>query len=147
MNTLNEIQIHYTRPVTNFHKITSSKTAFELAKKAYRKTKSNLDLKEYFFILLLRRDSSVIGFHKVSEGGLSGTIADSKLIFSTCLKCLCSSVVLIHNHPSGNNTPSNSDIRLTNKLVEAGKLLDIKVLDHLIITSGSYYSFADEGLM
>ena len=75
------------------------------------------------------------------------TIADSKLIFSTCLKCLCSSVVLIHNHPSGNNTPSNSDIRLTNKLVEAGKLLDIKVLDHLIITSGSYYSFADEGLI
>ena len=86
-----------------------------------------------------------MGYLKLSEGGISGTVADSRLIFSTALKSLASSLILLHNHPSGNNKPSNADIELTKKLVSIGKLMEIPVLDHLIICQDSYYSFADEG--
>jgi DNA repair protein RadC len=84
---------------------------------------------------------------KVSSGGLSGTIADCRLIFKSAIYKLASSIILVHNHPSGNNKPSQSDINLTKKMVEAGKLLDVSVLDHLIVAENRYFSFADEGLI
>ncbi len=95
-------------------------------------------------MLLLSRANKVLGFHKVSEGGLSGTVADPKIIFQTALKANSCSIILGHNHPSGNTAPSEADISLTKKLKNAGEFLDLPVLDHIIVTSESYYSFADE---
>lgn len=102
---------------------------------------------EEFWIVLLNRANKITSKHLISKGGQAGTVADPKIIFNTVLQYQAASVILAHNHPSGNLKPSSADISLTNKLVAAGKLLDISVLDHLIITDKDYYSFADEGLM
>lgn len=102
---------------------------------------------EQFKILLLNRANRVIGCCEISTGGMCSTVVDPKIIFVAAIKACASSIILAHNHPSGNLTPSSSDIELTKKLKEGGKLLDIMVLDHIIITSESYLSFADEGLI
>lgn len=102
---------------------------------------------EYFKVLLLNRANKVLGVSTISKGGQSGTLADPKVIFSTALKSWASSIILCHNHPSGNIQPSQADIALTKKLIEGGNFLDIKVLDHIILTDESHFSFADEGLM
>lgn len=107
-----------------------------------------IDLFEEFYILLLDRSARVMGRYLVSQGGVAGTVVDAKLVFAAALKARASSIILAHNHPSGNLRPSHADISLTEKLKKAGELLDIFVLDHLVITSGNgYYSFADEGLI
>jgi DNA repair protein RadC len=103
--------------------------------------------KEEFWVILLNRANRVIGKIPVSSGGVSGTVADPKLIFKPALDLLASSVILVHNHPSGNLKPSDADIKLTRKLKAAGEMLEITVLDHLIFADESYYSFADEGMM
>jgi DNA repair protein RadC len=123
-------------------KITSSREAFEilhplLADKPH----------EEFWILLLNRAGKLLEKIPLSSGGLTGTVADSRLIFEHALKSKATSIMLCHNHPSGSLAPSQLDIDLTRKLSRAGETLDIKVLDHLIIGGGSYYSFADEGMM
>ena len=102
---------------------------------------------EEFWILLLSRSCKIIAKELISKGGLSGTVADPKIIFSIALQHQASSIILAHNHPSGNLKPSQQDIDLTRKIHQAGKILDIGVLDHLIITDGGFYSFADEGLL
>lgn len=102
---------------------------------------------EEFWIISLTRANKIITKHQISKGGVSGTIADIKLIFKKAIEDLASAIIVAHNHPSGQLKPSNSDIKLTNKLVETGSIMDIPVLDHLIITNESYYSFADEGLI
>jgi len=96
-------------------------------------------------VLLLNRANRVLGFVKISEGGVSGTVVDPKKIFQIALKANASGIILAHNHPSGNTTPSASDESITAKIVAAGKFLEISVLDHLIITSEQYFSFSDEG--
>ena len=106
-----------------------------------------IELQEQFKILLLNRANRVIGIYEVSSGGMSGTVADPKLIFSTALKAGASSIILSHNHPSGNLKPSQADIALTQKIIKAGSFLDIAVLDHVIITSEGYFSFQDEGII
>jgi DNA repair protein RadC len=102
---------------------------------------------EEFWMLLLNRANHVKSKHLVSKGGQSGTVADPKIIFKTALEHQAAYIILAHNHPSGNLKPSAEDIKLTKKLVEAGKLLDLLVVDHLILTDHSYYSFCDEGLI
>lgn len=102
---------------------------------------------EEFWIITLTRANKIIAKHQISKGGVSGTVADIKLIFKKAIENLASAIIITHNHPSGQLKPSASDIRLTNKLVETGSIMDIPVLDHLIITSNGYYSFADEGLI
>jgi DNA repair protein RadC len=102
---------------------------------------------EEFWIVLLNRANVVMRLEKVSSGGVAGTVADPKMIFKTALEHLASSIILVHNHPSGNRQPSGADIGLTKKLKEAGGFLDLPVLDHLIYTDLGYYSFADEGLL
>ncbi len=102
---------------------------------------------EEFWILLLNRANKVISTQKISQGGISGTVIDSRLIMKVAIDQLASSIILCHNHPSGNLLPSQQDKSITNKLIEAGKIMDIPVLDHLIITESGYYSFADEGLI
>jgi DNA repair protein RadC len=102
---------------------------------------------EHFYILLLNRNNQVLKLHKISSGGTHGTLADPKLIFRKALDYLASGLILVHNHPSGNLKPSEQDKRLTSRLTEVGKSLEIPVLDHLIFTDISYLSFADEGLI
>jgi DNA repair protein RadC len=102
---------------------------------------------EAFWIILLNRANRVIKKYQVSKGGVTGTVADPKIIFKAALEELASGVILAHNHPSGNLTASQADIDLTKKLVAGGRLLEIQVLDHLIIAGQKYYSFADEGLI
>lgn len=102
---------------------------------------------EEFKILLLNRAHRVIGFYEVSCGGICGTVADPRVIFAAAIKCSATSIILAHNHPSGSLTPSFVDIQLTNKLKEGGRLLDIDVLDHIILTDEAYFSFADQGMM
>jgi DNA repair protein RadC len=102
---------------------------------------------ENFYVLLLNRAHIVIKAQQISIGGVSGTIVDLKIIFKNALEYLASSIIICHNHPSGNLKPSNADIDITNKVKEGGKILDIQVLDHLIFTNDAYFSFADEGIL
>lgn len=102
---------------------------------------------EEFWILGLNRANHVIGKYQISKGGVSGTVADPKIIFKIALEHSAAYIILAHNHPSGNLKPSQEDIQLTKKLVAAGKALDLIVLDHLIVTNKSFFSFNDEGLI
>lgn len=102
---------------------------------------------EEFWLLLLDRGNRLTYRHRVSMGGMHGTVADPKMIYKTALDHHASSIVLAHNHPSGQLRPSEEDIRLTRKLIDGGKLLDINVHDHLIVTDSGYYSFADNGML
>lgn len=102
---------------------------------------------EEFWIILLNQSAKVIAKELISKGGLTGTVADPKIIFNIALQHSAASIMMTHNHPSGNLKPSQLDIDLTKKIAAAGRLLDIKVLDHLIITNDGFYSFADEGIM
>ena len=102
---------------------------------------------EEFWILLLNRANKVTSKHLISKGGQAGTIADPKIIFNIALENHAASIILAHNHPSGNLKPSHSDIELTKKLRSAGQFLDVPILDHLIITDHGFLSFADEGIL
>lgn len=107
-----------------------------------------LDLShEEFWILLLSRSNHVMRKVKISSGGVSGTVADPKLIFKQALDYLASAIILVHNHPSGNKQPSQADIQLTKKLKKGGDMLEVSVLDHIIFTDRGYFSFNDEGMM
>ncbi len=102
---------------------------------------------EEFWVLLLNRANRLIRKQRISEGGVSGTVADPKVIFKGALDHLASGIIVVHNHPSGNRSASQSDIDLTRKLREAGKFLEIQLLDHLIVCGPKYFSFADEGML
>jgi DNA repair protein RadC len=106
-----------------------------------------LELKECFYAMFLNRANKVLGILLISEGGISGTVVDVRSIFSAALKALCSSIILAHNHPSGNRSPSECDLSITTKIKNAGELLDIQVLDHVILLPDGYTSLADEGYM
>jgi|TARA_B110000879_G_scaffold70898_1_gene99003 DNA repair protein RadC len=124
------------------NKIASSNDAFELLHAEL----SDLNTEE-FWIILMNRANKVIKKIRISSGGISGTVADSRVIFKAAIDNLASAIILAHNHPSGNLKPSQSDINLTKKMKESGNILDIPVLDHIIIAENSYFSFADEGLL
>jgi DNA repair protein RadC len=102
---------------------------------------------EEFWIMMLSKRNTVIAVQKVSEGGINYTAVDPKKVFGIALENKSSSIIVAHNHPSGNTQPSDEDLRLTRKLVSVGKSLELPVLDHLIVTSTRYYSFADEGTL
>jgi DNA repair protein RadC len=123
-------------------KITSSKDAVELVRAHLQDIHH-----EEFWIILLNRANRVVKKQQISQGGVAGTVADPKIIFKIALQELASGIILVHNHPSGNLTASQADIELTKKLKEAGKLLEIQVLDHLIIAGKKYFSFTDEGIL
>ena len=123
-------------------KITSSRDAFEILQSVI----GDLPYEE-FWIILLNKANKVIRKCSISEGGVSGTVVDPKKIFKIALDCHSSSIILGHNHPSGNIQPSDADHKITKKIKDAGLMLDVAVLDHLIIGDGRYYSFADEGAL
>lgn len=123
-------------------KITSSQDAYQCIYSSMQ------DLNhEEFKILLLNRNNRVVKIETISTGGVAGTVVDPKIIFKRALDVHASSIILAHNHPSGNLHPSKADIDITKKIVQAGNTLEIKVLDHLIISEKGYYSFLDEGLI
>ena len=106
-----------------------------------------IELVEEFKVIFLNQANRVLGIFNVSSGGITGTVADPRLIFSAALKACACNIMLAHSHPSGNLKPSRADEELTNKFKNAGQFLDIRVLDHLIVTKDQYFSFADEGLI
>ena len=127
-------------------KISCSRDAYKIFIDSWNP--DTLEFLEEFKILLMNRSNSVLGILEISKGGISGTVSDVRVIFAAALKGNASGIICAHNHPSGNLNPSESDTRLTNKLKEAGNLMDIQLLDHLILsTEGDYYSFADNGLI
>ena len=102
---------------------------------------------EEFWIVFLNNSNKIIKTTQLSKGGLTATVVDVRMLFHTALDCLATGIILVHNHPSGNLTPSREDKNITNKIKEAGKVLDILLLDHLIISQNGYLSFADEGIL
>lgn len=125
-------------------KIGSSKDAADFIRQFYS---DDLEIYESFFVLLLNRANHTTGYAKVSQGGTAGTVVDLKIIAKYAVDSLASAVILAHNHPSGNKTPSDADISLTKKCVAGLAMLDIKVLDHIVLTADSYTSMQDEGIM
>lgn len=126
-------------------KIKRSSDAYALCKTIWNE--GTIDLLEEFKALFLNQSNSVLGIYNMSKGGLTGTIADPRLLFAAALKCSAVNIFLIHNHPSGNLKPSRADEDLTQRMTAAAKLLDMRILDHLIISTDGYFSFADEGLL
>lgn len=123
-------------------KIVTSQDAYDMLKSVM------LDLQhEEFWIIMLNRANRVIRMKRVSSGGISGTVADVKVIFKEAIDQMASALILAHNHPSANRNPSDEDVRLTRKMKESGLLLDIPVLDHIIFAEDKYYSFADEAML
>lgn len=142
-----EVQVSY-KPDYNISerpKITSSQQTYSLLKQQWDMGK--ISFLEEFKVILLNRSNHVLGIVDISMGGVSGTYVDPKVVFAVALKCTASGIILTHNHPSGSIRPSEADIKLTKRLVECGKLLDINVWDHIILSEESYYSFADDAMM
>jgi DNA repair protein RadC len=102
---------------------------------------------EFFYVLMLSRSNQIIKLEMISQGGTCGTVVDSKILFKRGLECLAQSMILVHNHPSGNLRPSDQDKSLTTRLVKVGRELDMPILDHQIFTDLGYFSFADEGIL
>jgi DNA repair protein RadC len=125
--------------------IKTSNDCYETLLKVWDENK--MEMQEEFKVLLINQASRVTGVYEASAGGITGTVADPRLILATAIKGLAVSIVLAHNHPSGNLKPSLADEQLTAKIKTAASFHDIRVLDHIIVTTDAYYSFADEGLL
>ncbi len=148
MGCVSEIKISYKNRVTssNLTKISSSSDAAKILLETW--DNDTIQLHESFKIMLLNNSNIVKGIYEISSGGITGTVVDIRIIFAVVLKSLSTAIILAHNHPSGNLKPSDADKRLTSKIKQASELLDIKLLDHLIITpSQEYFSFADDGII
>lgn len=146
VDKVNEVELIYTRPrIETMKKVKSSNDAYEILKTQY--PVSRIDYKEMSYALFLNRANNVLASAQLSIGGLSGTIIDIREVFQLALRLNAVQIILSHNHPSGNLTPSQQDKALTKGILEAGKILNIVLTDHLIISSEGYYSFADEGAL
>jgi DNA repair protein RadC len=149
LNNISEIEIVYKRKVSckmsERPQISSSSDAYQILKHYWDDNK--IDLLEEFKVLLLNRGNRVLQIAPISQGGITGTVADLRIILALALKLAACSVVLAHNHPSTSLRPSNADEELTQKIKYAAQFHDIKVLDHIIMSSEGYLSFADEGLL
>lgn len=126
--------------------VLSSKNSADVFRQ-YFDVYEEIEVVESFYALYLNRRNTPVGIYKVGQGGICGTVVDIKLVCKMALDCLASSVIICHNHPSGETTPSKNDIDVTNKIKAALSLLDTNLLDHIILTKNTYLSFADEGKM
>ena len=143
--TIPELSLKYKTSETKKIKITSPKDTYNYAKELF-----DADLIEYreeVIVIFCNRANNTTGFMKISSGGVAGSIVDNKMILSSALLAGSSNILLAHNHPSNNTEPSSSDKHITEKLKDAANLLDINLLDHVIVGSDSYFSFAEEGLI
>jgi DNA repair protein RadC len=123
----------------------NSADLYAVAKELFNK--DTFDWTEEVLLICLNRANAVIGYTKVSSGGITGTVLDPRVVFAIALNCAATSIVVMHNHPSGNLKPSKGDEDITERIRVAGNALDIKLLDHLIVTDESYYSFRDDGMI
>ena len=144
---ITEIKVSYARKVKDEDriKITCSDDAVDVLRARWKKNR--IQYVEEFKVLLLDRGNRVLGIHNVSQGGQAGCAVDLKVIFGAALKANAASILALHNHPSGQCFPSPSDHKITQKLKEAGQMLDLPLLDHIILTQSEYYSFADYGVL
>jgi DNA repair protein RadC len=124
------------------NKISTSRDAAEY----FKPVVSDLEFEE-FWVMFLDRGNNIIGRYQVSKGGITGTVIDVRLIMKEAINKQSCSIILCHNHPSGNLNPSDADMKITRKISDAGEIMDVKVLDHIIIAGQQYYSFADEGIL
>lgn len=147
LNTIAEIELVYKTNVSPSKRpvIKTSQSAYELLLCGWDRDK--IEFVEQFKVLLLNRANKVLGISTISTGNVSGTVADPKLIFVAALKANACGIILAHNHPSGNTKPSKADELLTTKIKSGASFLDINVMDHIVVTTEGYYSFADEGIM
>lgn len=139
-----KISYHNTVPINDRVKIFSSWSAADIIRDAIG---DNIEYKELFYVVLVNNSNHFLGISKISEGTQTGTLVDCKMIFQNALLAHANAIILAHNHPSGKLKPSQADKNLTNKVKKAGQYLDIKVLDHIIVTKDGYFSFADEGIL
>ena len=140
--TISEYSLKYTKSEIQKTKITTSESASKVIRQFYF---DDINIYESFFILLLNRANNTTGFAKISQGGTAGTVVDIKIIAKYAVESLSSAVIICHNHPSGNKQPSDADLNITRKIKDALLLLDIKLIDHIIITENDFYSFSDNG--
>lgn len=147
MNFIPEIKISVsfdkTKKKSELFKIKSSRDAYEVFKAIFNA--DTLHWKEEFIMICLNNSNAVTGYYKVSSGGMTGTVVDVRMIYATALNCLATSIIIAHNHPSGTLKPSEADKIITKKLMKAGEYMDIKLLDHIILTDDGFYSFGDNG--
>lgn len=142
---VSEIKISYSNKNPVKIKVTDSRIIYDLIINQW--DSGTIEYQEEVKIILLNRSNIVLGIYEMSKGGITGSVVDIRVILGVALKCGASSVIMVHNHPSGKLVPSDSDKTITTKLKKACQLLDIGLLDHLIITKEGYYSFTDEGLL
>lgn len=143
--TVGEVELTYKSTSRSRSKIYSSEDAYKVLLPTYKE--GTICYKEYFKVLLLSQSNQVLGYTLISEGGITETCADVRVILQAALLTNSVALVLAHNHPSGNLKPSRQDMEITKQVKEAAKLMRISVIDHLILTDAGYYSFADEGLL
>jgi len=147
LNTVSEIELVYKNKVKASARpqIKSSKDSYHLLLRTWDVNK--IEFVEQFKVILMNKAHRVLGIYELSTGGVTGTVADPKLIFMAALKANACCIILSHNHPSGNLKPSRADEDLTQKIKNAGRLLDINIIDHIILTNEGYFSFGDEGIL
>ena len=141
--TVGEVELTYKSTSRSRSKIYSSEDAYKILLPTYKE--GTICYKEYFKVLLLSQSNQVLGYTLISEGGITETCADVRVILQAALLTNSVALILAHNHPSGNTKPSRQDMEITKQVKDAARLMRITVLDHLILTDTGYYSFADEG--
>jgi len=143
---ISEVSISYSLTVhpSDRHVIKSSSQCYDMLIPFFG---AEMETREMMFVVLMNTSAQVIGVYKVSSGGICATVADIRLILHAAVMSLATRIIIAHNHPTGNLTPSDADINVTKKLKECAELLDIDVLDHLIISNYGYMSLSDEGYL
>ncbi|KFC19684.1 RadC family protein [Chryseobacterium sp. FH1] len=144
-NIVNEIKLSYSRKGNCERSISSSLDAVDVFREHF--DSEEMDYRESFFALYLNQANKVLGIKKISECGISSTLVDVRIIMQAALLCNASGIIVAHNHPSGNLKPSGCDIKMTAQIKEAAKILSLSLLDHVILTSDSNFSFAAEGII
>ena len=143
--TIAEVQITYSSKTKSADRIKITQSSD--AAKAFRLFWPSFEHVEFAYLLLLNRQNQIIGNFFLAKGGITGTVVDVRVIFQVALKANATSIMIAHNHPSGNLQVSDADRKITRQIKEAGALLDIPLLDHIILTSDGYLSFADDGYL
>ena len=145
MNLISEIEVSYNPHRIADYKISDSSKTYELILSQWNW--KEIEMLEEVKVIFLNKNNIVIGVYNLAKGGISQCTVDIRIILAVALKSLSTSIILVHNHPSGNLQPSQSDKEITKNLKEACKMVQIALIDHLIITKENYYSFADEGIL